>query len=243
MPIKISMEVRAFALGLLLGAGGMPYSNKEIAKLVEDRFGKKISAKTIKNWNYDIPAQMERHQITDEYIKEVVARVLVGDLRKKEIILADDEEPLVEIDEKTRETTRLETAVGGALKFNTIAEMISYCEQQGFKIAKNDGDLITMVESMNKIVIDADKSLIGLENLFVEDMTLDIETVGRNIISNPVIGMYYAIENRYQKSRNPELKQLDLVAWATTCIVEFYNHLYLITKGARKSIVLSVITR
>ena len=34
--------------------------------------------------------------------------------------------------------------------------------------------------------------MLGLEEIFVTPIELDIEVVGRNIVANPILGFYYA---------------------------------------------------
>jgi len=218
----IPKDARTFAIGLLLGFGG-DYAPMAIAKIVNERFGIDVKPKTISNWKSKLPVEMEKYGVTEREAKEAVARGLIGDQRKSE-----DIEELKREGEREEEGTPLgqETPPGEPetqirpLNFRNIAEIISYCEGQGFIVGKDLEDIKLILAANNLRVIDDSGELIGIEDIFITPIELDIEVVGRNIVANPIIGFYYAYERK--RSQKPDL---DIAQWITTCIAELYSNL------------------
>ena len=109
-----------------------------------------------------------------------------------------------------------------------IAEIISFCEGQGFIVGKDLEDIKLILAANNLRVIDGSGELIGIEDIFATQIELDIEVVGRNIVANPIIGFYYAYERKRSKTPN-----LDLAQWLTTCVAELYSNLDKIYENRR----------
>jgi len=217
----IPKDARTFAIGLLLGFGG-DFAPMAIAKIVNERFGVDVKPKTISNWKSKLPVEMEKYGVTERDAREAVARGFMGDQRKSE-----DIEELQRESEREDEGTplRQETPPGEPetihpLTFNNIAEIISYCEGQGFIVGKDLEDIKLILAANNLKVVDGSGELIGIEDIFATQIELDIEVVGRNIVANPIIGFYYAYERKRSNTPN-----LDLAQWITTCIAELYSNL------------------
>lgn len=220
---KIPKEARAFIFGLLKGVAGKRYGRKQISKLVYERFGVKVSPKTITNWQSIMPSEMVKHGITDDYIQEVIDRALLGDLRQRDepgVLRREVDRELESPDRGISEEKGYEPDEGEKqeiLKFNNLAELITFCEGKGFIVGKNFNDIIKILEANNMRVVDNAKSLLGVENIFISPVELDIELVGRSIVANPVIQFYYALARRKQPD-------LDITAWLTACVVDVYNN-------------------
>ena len=221
----LPVEVRAFTFGLIMGVAGESYKPSTISRMVNERFGYNVSPKAISNWKYNLPQEMQKHDITEGHIKEAIARGLLGDQRTREQI----EEELKELEgKKLREVTPDEVPVVRdhgdegkvPLTFNNTAEIISYCEGQGFIVGKDLEDIKLILAANNLRVIDDYGELIGIEDIFITPIELNIDVVGRNIVANPIIGFYYAYERKRQNKSD-----LDIAQWITTCIAELYGNL------------------
>lgn len=232
----IPKDARTFAIGLILGFGGAKYGPTDIAKIVNERFDVEVKPKTISNWKSTLPAEMEKHGITERECREAVARGLIGDLRKSE-----DIEELQRDGKREGEGAPLEpkTPQGEpetpirSLSFSNVAEVISFCEEQGFIVGKDLEDIKLILAANNLRVMDDSEERFNVEDIFITPIELDIEVVGRNIVANPIIGFYYAYERRNDPS-------LDLSVWITNKLVELYSNLDKIYPD-RKPIVLAVL--
>lgn len=230
-PGSIPREVRALCMGLLLGVGGAPLDYKSISSLIKERFGLDISPRTLKNWPPKLPDMMKKYGITHAYIEEVVLRLMAGKKPDSAGIRKVTSDEIVEEEKKSLSESKPSE---GPLTFNSIADVMSYMEGQGFVVGKSVSDLISILEANGLRVFDKEQSIFGVENLFIEPIELDIEAVGRNITGNPVIMLYFALERRKQED-------LDLAEWITSCIVNIYNprecpHCGYITKGVRMAV-------
>ncbi|MBA7609123.1 hypothetical protein ES703_16310 [subsurface metagenome] len=231
----IPKDARTFAIGLILGFGGVKYGPTDIARIVNERFDVIVKPKTISNWKSALPVEMEKHGITERECKEAVARGLIGDLRKSE-----DIDELQRDEERDRKGAPLEpkTPLGEpetpirSLSFSSIAEVLSFCEQQGFIVGKDLEDIKIILAANNLKVTDGSGEILGIADIFVTPIELDIEVVGRGIVANPIIGFYYA----YERKRDPKL---DLAQWLTTCVAELYSNLDKIYED-RKPVVLAL---
>ena len=211
-----SDEIRAFVYGLVQGVGGVEYAPREIAKLVNDRFGFKISPKTVSNWKSNLPAEMQKYGITEKDIKEAVARGLLGDLRNSEEIREPDredrQESLKGAGPRPEEEIILKPVEGN------VAEMVALLEKQGFIVTTGLTEMKEILEAKGYQILDSSGGLFGIENIFIQPIELDIEVVGRSIIANPIIQFYYALARRKKED-------LDITEWITACIVELYNNM------------------
>jgi len=223
----ITRDVRAFAFGLMEGVGGTSYKYSEIATLLNNRFSVDIKPKTLRNWSSDRVNQKAKYGITDDYIQEIIAAGLAG---KIETPLEVDEPPssVIDIEEEPVEIIEDEDSTPSTpeekLVFKSIAEVISYAEGQGFFVGKNKQDLIQLLESLNMTAIENADQMMGIEELFIEPLELDMEIVGRNVVTNPVIQFYYAIARKRHKAREPD-GDLDINEWITACVVDVYNNM------------------
>ncbi len=231
----VPKDARIFAIGLILGFGGK-YGPTQIAQIVNDRFGIDVKPKTISNWKSKLPPEMTKYGITEGDAREAVARCLIGDQRKSEDI---DELKREEPQEGKGTHLELKTPPGDpetpppSLSFSNIAEIISYCEGQGFIVGKDIEDIKLILAANNLRVIDNSGELIGVEDIFVSSIELDIEVVGRNIVANPIIGFYYA----YERRKDPKL---DLAIWITNSLVTYYSNLDKIFEN-EKPVILAVL--
>lgn len=231
----IPKDARTFAIGLILGFGG-DYPPMAIAKIVNERFGIEVKPKTISNWKSKLPVEMEKYGITKRDCSEAVARGLMGDQRKSE-----DIEELQKVEEKEGKGTPLvpKTPPGEtetplpSLIFKNTAEIISFCEDQGFIVGKDLEDIKHILAANNLRVMDDSEEILGLSDIFTTPIELEIDVVGRNIVANPIIGFYYAYERKYDP-------KLDISVWITNKLVELYSNLDKIYPD-RKPIVLAVL--
>lgn len=223
MPAKYNNDVRAFVFGLIKGVGGESFDIHRIARMVKDRFGHEISSNTVANWQTNMADMMAKYEISDWDIKEAIARGLLGDQRPSEEIQEGEEE----------EAQGKLPLPGKVPSFKNTAEVIAYCENEGFIVGKNINDIKDILAAKGMSVIDNEGSYMGVQDIFIDTIELDIETVGRNIIANPIIGFYYA----YERRRNPKL---EIAAWITNCMLEFYNNLDKIYDD-RRPVILAVL--
>jgi len=221
MPAPISKEVRAFAFGLIKGVGGSPYMPREIVRLINERFGVKISPKTISNWKLDLPGYMEKYGIRDDYIKEVIDRGLLGAIKPDRIPedLEEKREDVVgtppgEVDE-VREPPKEVIALPA---FASLAEMVGYMEQQGFIVATSDQDLRDILDSNGFTLLDKGALRYGPDIISLEPITLDFEAVGKQIGGNAVIMWYYGLTRKLAELA--EEKPPELVDYVTSCVVD-----------------------
>ena len=222
MPAPIPREVRAFAFGLMKGVGGVSYNHKEASELLNDRFGVKISPKTLRNWKADMANQMSRYSITDEYIQEQIAKGLSGTLRDEDtaggapgdeprdtIKLSPDEDPPPRGDEPV---------VGDLPRFMSLAEIVGYMERQGFIVATSDQDLRDILNQNGFTLLEKGALRYGPEIISMEPIELDFEVVGKQIAGNAVIMWYYGLARKLATLTGEEPPEL--VDYVTSCVVD-----------------------
>ena len=66
------------------GEGGAPHASKAVRGIIIERFGDEIPTKTLQNWKSDIEGQMEKYNLSKEYIQEVIDRALRDVKRERE---------------------------------------------------------------------------------------------------------------------------------------------------------------
>lgn len=221
----IPKHVRAFAFGLMMGVGGVSYTYREISAMLLDKFKITIAMNTLKNWKVKKEEHVLKYGLTESYIREVIAKGVAGHYNDNEglkLPLESDHNgaPKVQTEPKVtpKGTDESTPEPKVPLTFDNTAEIIAYCEAQGFFVAKSMSDIIAQLEQKNLQVVDGKNSVIGIENLFIHPITLDIEVVGRNIVMNPILQLYFAIERR-------EKPDIDMTAWITACVIDVYNNL------------------
>jgi len=221
MGAPISKEVRAFAFGLIKGVGGSPYQPREIVRLINERFGTKISPKTISNWKLDLPGYMKKYSIKDDYIKEVIDRGLLGAIKSDRIpedLEKESEDiagaPPGEVDE-VREPPKEVMALPA---FASLAEMVGYMEQQGFIVATSDQDLRDILNQNGFTLLEKGALQYGPEIISIEPIELDFEVVGKKIAGNPIIMWYYALARKLAKLTGEDPPELDV--YVTGCVVD-----------------------
>lgn len=218
MPAPIPREVRAFAFGLIMGVGGSPYMPGEISRMVRERFGVSIASKTISNWKSDLPGYMKKHNIDEDYVKEVIDRCLFGAIKHQGL----DEEPDGESERKPPQEGNADKESpeepGTPLKFGSLAEMVGYMERQGFIVATSDQDLRDILDQNGFTLLEKGALRYGPEIISVEPIEMDFEVVGKQIAGNPIIMWYYALARKLATltgEKPPELHE-----YVTSCVVD-----------------------
>ena len=135
-------------------------------------------------------------------------------------------EPVDALGRAGEEAREPEVPPVGLLKFSTVAEVVAYIEGQGFMIGKNEADIITQLEAKNLSVIRNADKMVGVEEIFITPLELDMEVVGRNIVANPIIQFYFAIARKLHSTTASETdKDLDITEWITACVLDVYNNM------------------
>jgi len=218
MPAPISREVRAFAFGLIKGVGGSPYKPREIVRLIKERFDVKISTKTISNWKSDLPGYMERYNIGEDYVKEVIDRGLLGAQKHQgEPEEADREEEGKPPQEGAPER-ELPAEVSALPAFGSLAEMVGYMEQQGFIVATSDQDLRNILDSNGFTLLEKGTLRYGPDIISLEPIVLDFEVVAKQIAGNAVIMWYYGLARKLAELKGQEPPEI--IDYVTSCVVD-----------------------
>jgi len=218
MPAAITREVRAFAFGLIMGVGGSPYKPREIVRLIDERFGVSISTKTISNWKSDLRGYMERYNIGEVYIKEVIDRGLFGAPKHEGDPEEEDREDEGTLPRERNAGRELPEEVGTLPLFASLAEMVGYMESQGFIVATSDQDLRNILSGNGYTLLEKGALRYGPEIISLEPLELDFEAVGKQIGGNAVIMWYYGLARKLAELTNEESPEL--VDYVTSCVVD-----------------------
>lgn len=206
MPQKIPRKMRAVALGLLTGVGGVSYTYKEMADMLKDHFDIEVAVGTLANWKSTKEEQMKKYSITDQYIQEVISDALAGKLK------AGDEpsEPEKEEEKKVEAITRIPA-------FDSIADIISYVESRGYLMGSPQ-DIIGQLEANGLTVLKKGQLHLGPQVLSWGEFDLDFEALGKNIGANPVILFYWALYSKACENRGEDLPRLE--EYVTGCVID-----------------------
>lgn len=218
MTRPIPREARAFAFGLLLGVGGSPYEPREIINLVRERFGVNIASKTISNWKGDIPGYMQRYNIGEDYIREVIERGLLGAEKGQGSAGEDDREVIGRLPGEGEDDREVPEEVASPPSFSSLAEMVGYMEKQGFVVATSDQDLRDILERNDYTLLKKGQLEIGPQILSWTPIELDFEAVGKQIAGNVVILWYWAVFRKLCELKGDETP--DLAEYVTSCVVD-----------------------
>ncbi len=235
MPVKYSKEVRAFALGLMLGVGGAPYDPPAVRSTIIERFGDEITTKTLSNWKSDLEGQREKYNIPMEYIQEVLGRAFKdatgAKLKREESGKPNGKNPGRKTgpngpgeddsgngsDDSGNGKERPEEVVPVPV-FTTLGEMVGYMEQRGFIVATSDQDLRKILESNGYTLLEKGALRYGRDIISLEPIVLDFEAVGKQIGGNAVIMWYYGLARKLAELAKEEPPEL--VDYVTSCVVD-----------------------
>lgn len=207
MPQKYSRQIRALALGLMMGVGGVSYKHTQIAEMIKDYFKIDVAVGTLRNWKSQKKEQMKKYAITEAYIQEVMADALSGKLKA-------DKKPIEPEDKEKAEKVEAITRIPA---FDSIADIISYVESRGYLMGSPQ-DIIAQLEANGLTVLKKGQLHLGPQALSWGEFDLDFEALGKNIGANPVILFYWALYSKACENRGEALPRLE--EYVTGCVID-----------------------
>lgn len=205
----IPNEVRALALGCLMGINGKPMAPKMISALIKEQYKLDINPKTLQNWVPQIDAVMKKYGITHQHIEEVMIRAMAGKPIDITVRQSEEDAP-VEDQGPLRGGSLIPNAREGT---KTVSEAIRLLEGQGFIVSKDLQDILSLLEQEGYNVLRKGQLQIGPQILDISPITLDFDALGKSIAVNPIIQFYYSLGRRVNPS-------LDPAEFITACVID-----------------------